>query len=227
MVALVADHTVISKIQGGSAGGPYALACAYALPADKLRALTIVCGLGKSDPGPAGMNWLAWAGYSLAWLVPYTAWGWFWGRVPEAQTHLSREEHFKLLQDLAKNSTPHERETNVFDTDESVKLWLATSREAFKNGVDGPVRDTMRLAAGWEFKIEDIRKDLPVRLWYGKFDSLAPVTHGEQIAKRIGENALVRVRDETHGSMFANQPQEYLAELVKIMTAGTDADGRL
>lgn len=39
---------------GISGGGPYALACAKALPADKLKAVSIICGLGPPEVGKKG-----------------------------------------------------------------------------------------------------------------------------------------------------------------------------
>lgn len=38
-------------VLGISGGGPYALACAAALPADKLKAVCLICGLGPPELG--------------------------------------------------------------------------------------------------------------------------------------------------------------------------------
>lgn len=170
--------------------------------------------------GSEGLGWLKWVGYKYASWVPSSIFRWFWRQDPGAYTHLSPEKHIELLRSCASKSQPHEREVGLFDTEESIQLWLMTSRECFKHGVDAAVQDTYRLASDWGFRIEDIRKDLPVRLWYGKFDGIAPVSHGERIAARLGKNAHLRIEDETHGSMFANQPQAYLTDLVDCMKKG-------
>lgn len=137
--------------------------------------------------------------------------------------YLTPEKHFELLQKAASNTRPHEREAGLFDTEESVRLWLRTSREAFKNGVDAVVQGSLLLGSDWGFRIQNIRKDLPVWLWYGTFDDIAPVSHGEQIAARLGEKAHLRVVDETHGSMFVNQTRAYLTEIVEYMREGAES----
>ena len=167
--------------------------------------------------GYEGIKWPNWIGYKYAGWVPSFAFRWFWKQDPGAYVHLSPEKHLELLRSYVTNAKPHEREVGLFDTEESIQLWLKTSRECFKYGVDAAVQDTYRLASDWGFRIEGIRKDLPVRLWYGNFDNVAPVNHGEQFAARLGANANLTVKDETHGSMFAIQPQAYLTDIVTCM----------
>lgn len=164
-----------------------------------------------------GMSWIRWTGYKCASWMPATFYRWFWSQEPGSKVHLSPEEHLSYLRSCVAKVQPHEREAGRFNTEESVQLWFRTSREAFKHGFDGIVADTSRLLADWGFRVEDIRKDLPVLLWYGTFDGLAPPALGKHIAQRLGDNALLVIKDETHGSMFANQPQEYLRELVNIL----------
>ncbi len=65
------------------------------------------------------------------------------------------------------------------------------------------------------FRIEDIRPDLPVQLWYGKHDVFVPLYHGETIANRLGDRANLRVEDETHASIFYNWREQFLEDLVK------------
>lgn len=167
--------------------------------------------------GFKGTNRLRWFGFKYAKWIPTSVFRWFWSQDPGAAMHLSEEKHLDLLRSHAAQAKPHEREVGLFTTEDSVQLWLKTSREAFKHGVEPTVQATYQLASDWGFRIEDIRSDLPVSLWYGKFDEVAPVSHGEQIAARLGKNAYLNVMDETHGSMFVNQAQAYLVELVNAM----------
>lgn len=171
------------------------------------------------------MKWWMWfASRYIHWMPPGLL-RLFWSKQAGAQTHLTPEKQLELLQSVASSAKPHEREVGLFDNEESVKLWLRTSREAFKNGVDATMQGSVILGSDWGFRIQDVRGDLPVQLWYGRFDDVAPVSHGEEIAKRLGMNARLRVLDETHGSMFANQARTYLGELVELMnkvTKGTN-----
>jgi pimeloyl-ACP methyl ester carboxylesterase len=50
-------------MQGVSGGGPAALACAYALPANKLKVVCLVCGVGPPDIGMKGADWAHWVGW--------------------------------------------------------------------------------------------------------------------------------------------------------------------
>jgi pimeloyl-ACP methyl ester carboxylesterase len=65
------------------------------------------------------------------------------------------------------------------------------------------------------FRIEDIRPELPVHLWYGKLDSFVPPNHGVQIAARLGGRAYLRLEDETHASIVVNRMREILEHLVR------------
>ncbi len=67
------------------------------------------------------------------------------------------------------------------------------------------------------FRIEDIRHDLPVQLWYGKYDTHVPLNHGKQIAARLGGRASLRVEDETHASISQKWKKEELEDLIKSM----------
>lgn len=197
--------------KGGSAGGPYALACASALPKERLKVVTLVCSPGKS----AWSMWLICQ--CIQWLPPSLI-ALYWKRDPGAQTQLSLEDHFDFLRVLASENVPHEREVGRFTTRESLRIWLTSSREAFKNGVDAIVRDTYRLATNWGFQLGLV--DIPVRLWYGTFDTIAPISQGERYASILGQNASLEVLDETHGSMFANQSQRILVDIVSCLTEG-------
>lgn len=193
------------------------MACAYSLPADKLKALAVICGLGTSDMGHDGMSWVKWAGYKYIRWIPSSLLQWFWRQDPGSHVYLSPDKHLELLRSCAAKAIPHEREAGLFTTEDSIRLWLKTSREAFKHGVDAAVQDTLRLGSDWKFRIEDVRRGLPAYLWYGTFDDIAPVSHGKQTAARLGERAHLRIVNETHGSMFANQTQAYLTDIVNCM----------
>jgi pimeloyl-ACP methyl ester carboxylesterase len=66
----------------------------------------------------------------------------------------------------------------------------------------------------FRFRIEDIRPELPVQLWYGKLDTFVPPNHGVQIAARLGGRAYLRIEDETHGSIVVNRMREILEHLL-------------
>ena len=67
-VQVVAKHLDIQKfsVMGVSGGGPYALACAYALPPSQLRSIAVVAGCAMYNPNTykdmvTANKWMFWA----------------------------------------------------------------------------------------------------------------------------------------------------------------------
>jgi len=222
-VEALANHLKLERygVLGVSGGGPYALACARSLPADKLRAVSIVCGLGSPDMGYGGMKWMNWVGWTFGQRIAPGLCRWWFGREPGARVDLSDEERMRLLrQGFEKDkANMHPKDLAVFSDVDFMRTHLRSSREAFGQGMDGFSLDFRLLNANFGFRIEDIRENLPVQLWYGKLDTNVPLQHGEKIAARLGANAHLRVEDETHASIWANWKEEYLGELVKAIKA--------
>ncbi|GJD03116.1 hypothetical protein ColKHC_11941 [Colletotrichum higginsianum] len=144
-------------------------------------------------------------------------------RLPEyavmGRFHLSDEERLELqLQEAEKNKATFPRQENgIWDDREIVGRMVMTSRQYYAQGIDGVSHDGYLDGTEFGFRIEDIRSDLPVRLWYGKDDTFVPANHGRQIARRLGTNAHLRVEDDTHASIFFRWRKEVLADLVSNM----------
>ena len=81
-------------------------------------------------------------------------------------------------------------------------------------GVYAMVEEGTLVSADFEFRIEDIRPDLPLQLWYGEHDTSVPLNHGKQIAPPLGDRARLRVEDETLFSIFLNWREEILKGLL-------------
>lgn len=89
---------------------------------------------------------------------------------------------------------------------------IGVGREAV--AVDGRLNCT-----DFGFRVEEIRRDLPVRLWYGSLDTNVPPNHGMQIARRLGVREGVRLwlKEETHISLQVRWRREILEDLVQSM----------
>lgn len=101
-------------------------------------------------------------------------------------------------------------------SDEDV-LWTMckTVEEAWGRSFEGGSQDGAISCSPWGFRIEDIRKDLPIHMWYGKIDMNVPIDHGNQIAARLGGRAEYHVVDETHMSVFFNYKEQALIDVLK------------
>ena len=132
---------------------------------------------------------------------------------------LTDEKRLELLQQCVSKSeaTAHEKDLDVMKDEDILRLLLRSTRESFAQGFDGVRQDGKLMSLDHGFRIEDIRHDLPVRLWYGKLDVYVPLRHGEQIAARLGGRAHLRVEDETHASISAKRKKEILEDLLGSM----------
>jgi len=122
-----------------------------------------------------------------------------------------------LKQVEATKSTMSERELAVMSDPEFHRLYLKSTREGFVQGYDGVLVDARLCCLDHGFKVEDIRADLPVQLWYGKQDIVVPPNHGVQLEKRLGSRADLRLVDETHACLPANWKKEIIQALIKAM----------
>jgi fermentation-respiration switch protein FrsA (DUF1100 family) len=85
--------------------------------------------------------------------------------------------------------------------------------------MDGFSNDFRLLNSDFGFRIEDVRKHLPVQLWHGSLDTIVPLQHAEKVTARLGKNAHLRVSDDTHASIWTQRKEEYLGELVRAIKA--------
>ncbi|ETN41029.1 uncharacterized protein HMPREF1541_02963 [Cyphellophora europaea CBS 101466] len=206
-------------VLGISGGGPYALACAKALPAEELRAVCIVCGIGSPDMGYRGMqfpNYLGWT-YGQRWLPGLVRW-WF-GRQPDARLDLSDEERLRLMRRgfEKEKAGMHPKDVAFFGDENWMKMRLRLTRETYAQGLMGMSDDYRVLNSDFGFRIEDIRKDLPVQVWHGDKDVFAPTRHGREVAKRLGDNATLHITDDTHASISKDRQEGWMGDLVKAI----------
>jgi pimeloyl-ACP methyl ester carboxylesterase len=188
------------------------------LPRERLKCVSIVCGLGPPDIGMRGADGLHWFAFTLGWRysIPIFV-RWFWQRGPEGRLDLTDEKRLEILQQRASKSerTANKKDLEVMKDEDILRLYLRSTRESFAQGFDGITQDGKLMCMDYGFQIEDIRPDLPVHLWYGKHDTCVPLNHGEQIAARLGGRAHLRVEDETHSSISQNLKEEILKDLVR------------
>ncbi|TGJ80045.1 hypothetical protein E0Z10_g8733 [Xylaria hypoxylon] len=207
-------------VLGISGGGPYALACAAALPADKLKAVLLICGLGPPEVGKKGMDWWHYIGFTIGFRYFPGACRWWFSRETLGRLDLTDQERFDRFQEewSRAKSKAHPLDVAAFNEPDLIRWLVRNHREAHKQGLDaGFVPDGKLVTSDFGFKIEDIRHDLPIHLWCGKYDTHAPPSQGEGIAARLGPNARLRIEDETHGSLTWNCRVRALDDLLDAM----------
>ena len=163
------------------------------------------------------MDWPHWLGFSFGWRLFPGLTRWWFQRDISCQLDTDDETRFKSLQRQFSNPKANPKDVEALSDPEFIRLHLRTTRQSFAQGLDGMLQDGKLIASDFGFRVEDIRPDLPVRLWYGKQDTFVPCHHGEQIAARLRGGAHLRIEDETHASITIRLRQRVLQDLVRSM----------
>ncbi|KAK2806368.1 hypothetical protein FQN51_007412 [Onygenales sp. PD_10] len=211
----LADHLGLDcySVMGISGGGPPALACAAALPREKLKCVSIIVGLGPPDIGMSGAGLVHRVGFPYGFrYAPLSLVRWFWKFEGSGRVDLSEERRLELM---LQRPVANEKDGDFMKSGWP-RLSVRATGETFAQGFEGVWLDGRLACVDFGFRVEDIRPDLPVHLWYGKQDVMVPPNHGVQIAARLGgDKVQLRVEDETHASMVVNKMREILEALVR------------
>ena len=180
-VAAIADALGIERfaVEGGSGGGPHALACSALLPERCVAA----AALASVAPYPAeGLDWLAGMGQDN--LDEFGAT--LEGREPlerylrgQADELLAAEPE-ALADALRSLLSPPDA---AILTGEVAEYLYAATHEAVGERLDGWIDDDFVFVRPWGFELDDIA--VPVQLWHGAQDRFVPIAHGEWLAERI------------------------------------------
>jgi len=180
-------------VMGHSSGGPYALACAYAIP-DRVKHVALVSSVaphGEPFPDPLSDNEdqaltrLAWddpieaarvIAKSAAWLV----------ETPERFLDLPRPEpDVRLLNDPAIRS-----------------LYLSTVREAVTQGIDAYAWDGVLERRPWGFALVEIATD--IWIFQGEQDAAVPSSEAERLSAALPGSHVRRFPNTGHGLIVAH-----------------------
>ncbi len=221
-VRALADHIKLKRfaILGGSGGGPYALACAHALPREKLSGLGVISGAPPWQAGSHMMPWFAKATYAAAWYLPsglrlttsalvnVLKWAATTGPVTRwldgflEQLKQKREKEGQLPVEGEENSTAEERRARL----------IQIAFEGFAQGAEGFVYETQLLTQDWGFRFEDVTYE-KIRIWHGVQDKNAPIEMMRYMAERLPHAELKEYEGEDHFAI-SQHLEEILDELV-------------
>lgn len=210
---------------GASGGGPFTLACAHVLPQDQLKSVTMLIAAGPwKSTVMRHAKWFPW----LFWtIINNSAMLRRWGarKAMTKYNSMSCEDYVKTSRKQITSwwvhllSRPHDKDLAIFRDDAlfeySYDLLQENCRRA--DGVDGMVEDwRVMTTEDLGFKLQDIRRDLPIQLWYGKYDTSVSWHVGEDLKRRLhGDKVELHVRDETHLSMLLNCGTELLTNALE------------
>jgi pimeloyl-ACP methyl ester carboxylesterase len=197
-VLALADALGIKRfsVWGYSGGGPYAAACA-ALAGDRVTTSVVAAGMGQVG---------VWATFdefektdrqmlNLVTKHPAVA------RVMLGTTgRLARMSPKTAMKSFEKQLNARDREVVVGLGDPNEVMALFT--QAFLRGARGVVADYAAIAQPWGFDVERIAT--PLIVFHGDEDTMVPVRHAEELAKRVPGTQLTVWPGEGHLGTIAH-----------------------
>lgn len=196
-VACLADALSLERfaVIGHSGGGPYALACAYLLP-QRVTLAVVISGLGPPQAPRAlqGMWSRNRLGFQMGRFIPWPLWRlliWFFFHkgVREPETVLESDKSQRPPADAALWKEPNIR-----------AVCYRSEAEAFHQGTLGHAWETRLITRPWGFSPTAIR--VPVHLWQGTADNLAPIHMARYLATSIPAARAHFYEDEAHLLIF-------------------------
>jgi pimeloyl-ACP methyl ester carboxylesterase len=208
-VAEVADRLQIRRfaVEGLSAGGAYALACAHRI-ADRLTA----CGLVSSICPPelverAAPGWMR-AGWWIGQHHPELTQAWMRALLPDSPPDESSAER-RLLRITSWLARP---DRDVLRRPLVRKALVRSMMESRRQGAQANRREILALVRGWNLPVEQIALR-NIFMWHGAQDRLTPIGPARLLADRLPHCTATFYANEGHFSTLANHAQEVFAAL--------------
>ncbi len=196
-------------VMGHSGGGPYALACAYALRERVATAVTL-SGAGPADGPNAAermilLHALAFrAGRYLPWwLLRVLAARVYSTRLSALVAGIDRDAGRRVAADQL-----------LFDNPEIRGVCDESETEGLRRGLDGVAWDVYLLIRPWRFPLREIR--VPVQVWHGTTDDQTSVAMARHMALEIPGARCTICEGEAHLLLFPHW-EEILAGLTTAL----------
>jgi pimeloyl-ACP methyl ester carboxylesterase len=193
-VGAVAERLGVEKfgVIGASGGGPYALACCYAIP-QRITFSALMGSWGSVAAEPALWQDMAPLDQFFGKLSSRAPWAFYapFALIGYAAKWMSPQGFAKSLQ-----SSMSAADRRLIADEQMARFYAEDVKEAFRQGVRGPADDAIILYRAWSFEVGEI--EVPVHLFHGEQDQFAPFSHGEYLHKQIPHSRLYRYPEGGH-----------------------------
>ena len=199
------DHLNIATIPvfGLSGGGPHVLALARGL-ANRIKVVAVVAGpCPWSEPGFLSGTWPP---IRFAYLVARFAPGWMLRTLQKAMNDPRRNMKYAdrmPAPDAAMLAEYPEMKSKIID---SVSA-------AHAQGFDGACHEWRLYTRPWGFAPEEVQ--VPVRLWYGALDGMAPPAMGRRLHDRLPNSQITVLPAEAHLSIITRHARRIVVDLLE------------
>jgi pimeloyl-ACP methyl ester carboxylesterase len=232
-----AEHQRLKKfaLLGGSAGGPYALACAKALPSEMVTGVGLLGSAGPWDK-PV-IQHIPWVRYLIGMAATYTpmllriaasvlASTLRWVEERPAMRKLRIEKYERLnRQDKAEEEKRRKEEARKGvkypkgykppkpkTAEERRQRKMDIMFEPYAQGTAGAVQEAALMSGDWGIKFEEVRHP-KVLIWHGTKDFNAPLAMVKYMADGIPGSTLKVYEGEGHSGL-TSRIEEIVGELV-------------
>ena len=203
-VGEVADQLGIERfaIEGLSAGGPYAMACAYKIP-QRLTACGLISTVSPPDlmrkAGTASMRAMWWIGARVPHLVLLYA------RLVQRMTGSDAASIEKYLVRYAAQLGAADRQ--LVNNPEIRGLLAQVMAESFRQGGEGNLEVVLAEGRPWGFQPEQITFE-KLYIWHGEQDRLMPVATVRLLVQALPHCTATFYPDQGHFSTVVNHAQD-------------------
>jgi pimeloyl-ACP methyl ester carboxylesterase len=216
----VADKLALERfaVLGHSGGGPYALACARAMP-ERVTRLAVACGFAPFDR-PHSYSGMSSRMRGFAKLL--RAAPWLAGAFMRGTPGRYRKDPDKAFAQQFGELSDADRTT--LEDDRLRQSLLDSAVEALAGGHRGVAAESRLLfVRPWGFSPADL--DCHVDLWYGGADTIVPADMGRYLAQVIPDSRLTLLAEEGH-TLYLTHWSEILRSLTGPSRSGTDLGAR-
>lgn len=195
-------------IIGISGGAPCALSCAYTIP-KRIKTIGIICGLGPVYQPQLlkDMRFTIRLGFSMARRTPRLL-SFLYGLPVYC---VAKTSPSLTLFAVALQNGGIDRKVLADHTNHQ-KMLLIT-REAFRQGVKGALKDMALYMRDWGFPLEAIKHK--VMIWHGDQDKIVPLSHGHYYHAHLPGAMLNVIAGEAHFSLPIRQAENILQQLLE------------
>jgi pimeloyl-ACP methyl ester carboxylesterase len=178
-------------VVGLSGGGPYALACAAAMP-ERVVVTAVLGGVAPTiGPDAIGGGVMA-LGAALAPVVEVV--GVPLSFVATGLIRLIRPIGSRAV-DMYGRVSP-EADRALLARPEFKAMFLDDLLNGSRKQMAAPFADVVVFARDWGFRLEEVK--VPVRWWHGDRDHIVPFEHGQHVVSRLPDAELYHLPGESH-----------------------------
>lgn len=197
-IGILSDELGLGRfyVEGWSAGGAYALACAHELPSRVIACATL------SGVAPYGgpEHWAGMDPDIAAWMrdarnAPERVFAERQKLWAEIECSSAAEVGAMLVRSLPGDGTAKD-DLTVMGNETFQTLLGANIKEGYRQGPSGPAQDDIVVNSDWNIMLEAIR--VPVTIWQGDRDVNVPPSHGLFLHKQIQSSEFVLVPEMAH-----------------------------